>query len=400
MRKGQTINIDWTVGLGLFLITTLTAVIFLINVNAASQDRAGIVESKALEVQNNLKDAASVSGRKIPVISRGPTNISNIPLDRYYQFPSKAYPDSSGGTIPVQLNISKNRIVAITDSGNLSNSIIYFTENVSNTTYESDIQAADSWINNSKISVKIDGTSLTSLKVSGQEIISTSSDLGSGDSSVKKSDLYAETLSGNFRVYNNSSEIIIDERSNNITFDLKDFDNLYWYENDTSIPLTGTGLKAEGETKGFTVASEYGITFLGEMSATVTKPDSSTVRAELDAEKARIRLHNSNYKAGKKRIKFYDKGYLLLGASHQFSAPYKSKIKELDNLQNIRLEDKINSENFGYNISFGEPDKDYYLKKGQEIPLGSLAIVSDRTSELIRRNGTFKEIESRVVLWP
>jgi len=66
--------------------------------------------------------------------------------------------------------------------------------------------------------------------------------------------------------------------------------------------LTGTGIKAKGETKGFTVASDYGITFLGDLEATVSKPDDSTVKVEIDAKRIRVRLHNSDYNAGKNAL--------------------------------------------------------------------------------------------------
>jgi len=58
-------------------------------------------------------------------------------------------------------------------------------------------------------------------------------DLGAGDSSITESGIYAETLSGNLRVYDNSSEIIISNRTENVTFNLEGLDTVYWYENDT-----------------------------------------------------------------------------------------------------------------------------------------------------------------------
>lgn len=352
MRKGQVVNIDWTVGLGLFLITALTAVFFLTNADIGP-DRVNTLEAKTLEIQENLVEETSIKGRKIPLIVRGPENISNIPVDRYYNFSSNAHLKSGGGDLAVELDILESNVVAVTDSGNLTRSMVYFTESVSNASYNNDIETNSDWINNSKISIRKDSSGINSLKISGQELLNPNADLGTGDSSINESGIYAETLSGHLRAYNNSSEFIIDDRTGNMTFNLKNLSTVYWYENDTAISLTGTGVKAEGNTKGFSIASDYGITFIGDMTATVSKPDNSTVKAEIDAEKVRVRLHDSDYNTGKERIKFYDKGYIVLGASKKFSAPYKSKISELNSASQRGFENSLNIEGFGYNIGFG-----------------------------------------------
>jgi hypothetical protein len=352
MKKGQAVNIDWTVALGLFLITSLTAVIFLTNVDT-SPDRISTLEAKNIEIQENLINETSVEGKKIPLIVRGPHKISNIPIDRHYNFPSKAFTESGGGDIPAELDISNNSVVAITDSGNLTHSLAYFQENVSNASYTNDITTESDQINNSKISLRTGGSGINSLKINGQELLNPDADLGSGDSSITEHGIYAETLSGDLRAYNNSSELILDDRTENVTFNLESLDTLYWYENDTAISLTGTGVKAEGKTKGFTVASNHGITFVGDMDATISKPDESTVKAEIDAERIRIRLHDSDYSAGKDRIRFYDKGYIVLGASKKFSAPYRSKIKQLNSVSQSDFEESLNTETFNYNIGLG-----------------------------------------------
>lgn len=352
MRKGQTVNIDWTVGLGLFLITSLTAVVFLTNVDIGP-DRINTLEAKTLEIQRNLEKETSIEGRKIPLISRGPENISDIPVDRYYSYSSNAHPESGGGDIAAELNIATNEIVTVTNSGNRSHSLVYFTESVSDLSYTNDIETDINWINNSNISMRIDSAGIDSLKINNQEVLNPDADPGAGDSSITESDLYAETLSGDLRVYNGSTELILDERSDNVTFDLKNLSTLYWYADDSTEPLTGTGVKKEGSTKGFTVASDHGITFLGDLEATVSKPDPSTVRAEIDADRLRIRLHDSDYNAGKKRINFYDNGYITLGASKKFSAPYSSKIKQLNSKSEQEFEESLNTENFNYNIGFG-----------------------------------------------
>lgn len=396
--KGQTVNIDWTVGLSLFVVTALTAVLFLTNINIGPEPVPAL-EAKAFQVQQNLEDETFVEGSTIPMISRGPVSVNNIPVDTFYNFSAEAYTDSESGDIPVEMDIANNRIVTVTDAGNQTKSLVYFHENVSDITYTNDISTGSNWINNSKIAVETGNNGLISLRISGNELLNPDADLNSASFSTTEKELYAETLSGDLRIYNGSPEIIFDNISSNVTFNLQNLNTLYWHQNKSTVGLSGTGVKAEGKTKGFTVASGYGITFIGNLTATVSKPDSSTVQAEIDAEKIRIRLHNSDYQTGRKRIRAHDAGYVTLGASKSFSASYSSKIQDLKNETSSEFEDKVNLEDFGYNISFGKTNTSTFIERGKEVPIDTSAVVSDRSSALIDRNGTLSEIENRVILW-
>lgn len=352
MKKGQLINIDWTIALSLFLVSSLSAVLFLGNINTGP-NQINSLQSKALEIQSNLEEETSINAVKLPLISQGPTKSFNIPIDRQYNFPSDAHHNSGSGEIPAELDIEENNVIAVTDSGNTSKSLVFFKEEVDEQNYNNNIQTNGNWINNSKISLRLGGSGINSLKVNNKEVLNTDADLGSGSNTINESDIYAETLSGNLKLFDNSSEIIIDNRSQNLTFNLQNFDTAYWNENDSEIELTGTGVKAEGNTKGFSIASSYGLTFLGNMETKISKPSESTVKAEIDAEKIRIRLHDSGIETGKDRIEFFDKGYIVLGAGQKFSAPYSSKIKQLNSETDRYFESALDTEEFGYNIGLG-----------------------------------------------
>lgn len=396
-RKGQSINIDWTIGLALFLFTALASILFITDSDIGPQP-VNSLEAKAFDVQANLEEETSVEGGRIPLIARGPVNISDIPVDRGYSFPEGASTGSEAGEIPVEANFSGGNVVAVTDGGNLTHHLVYFNHSVNDIDYSNDIEVGSS-ITNSEISVTPGSPGVTSLQVNGKEVLNPDVDLGAGTYSVNEEELYAETLSGDLRVYNGSSELVLDDRTSNVTFDLKNLTTLYWYSDNSTTDLTGTGTIKQGETKGFTVASDYGITFIGDLSATVSKPDSSTVRAEIDATKLRVRLHDSDYNAGRKRIRFYDEGYILLGAEEEFSAPYSSEIERVRDMTRLELDNSLNLEDFGYNISFGSEGESHYIDRGDPIPLDVSTVVSERPSALIDRNGSFSEIRNRVVLW-
>lgn len=396
-RKGQSVNIDWTVGLSLFLVTSLAGVLFIMNVNIGPEP-VNSLKAKTFDVQQNLEDETFIEGSKVPIIIRGPRNISDVPIDSNYSFPSGAHPGSGGMGTPADIDIANDHIITVIDVGNKTYSFSYFHENVSNISYSNDISTG-SWINNTNISVKPESPGLTSLQINNQELLNSTADLGSGSLSITEKELHAETLSDNLRVYNGSTEMILDNRDGNVTFKLKNMTDLYWYRDDSVTSLTGTGTKKQGDTKGFTVASSHGITFIGNLTATVSKPDTQTVKAEINAEKIRLRLHDSGYQTGKDRIKFYDEGYIVFGARKKISAAYSSKINDLGSKDNKSFESALSMEDFGYNISFGKEGTSDFIDRGISIPLDVSTVVSERPSILVDRNGSYSEIKNRVVLW-
>ncbi|MFB6166997.1 MAG: hypothetical protein ABEJ62_01915, partial [Candidatus Nanohaloarchaea archaeon] len=139
--------------------------------------------------------------------------------------------------------------------------------------------------------------------------------------------------------------------------------------------------------------NEFGVTFLGdELNATVSKPDSSTVRASIDAPRLRIYLHDSNYSAGKRRAELFTRGKIVFGAENNLRGASVESIDQLSGYNEKSFEDALSLKNFEYNLTFGS------MERGSQVPYQTV-VVSDRPSVLLGRYGNYSRIENRVALW-
>ncbi|MDY6773751.1 MAG: hypothetical protein SVS85_01000, partial [Candidatus Nanohaloarchaea archaeon] len=349
--SGQAINIDHSIGLGLFLISVLSGMLLTANAHIGNTNVANARQQASL-AQQELEEEVFHRGGQSPLIVSTPAETGRIPVDREYIFPEKAYPGSGSMDVPADIRIGEQRVITVIKGANRSHRLNYFYSNTTNLSYSNMIQTG-SWMNNTKISVKPGSPGLQSLKVAGNEVLNPAADLNGNSFSITEEELHARTLSGDLKLYNGSRELIL-ENPGTVTFDMKNFTTLYWHADGSTTTLSGTGTFKSGNTTGFTVASSYGVTFLGdELDATVSKPDSSTVRATIDSPRLRIYLHNSDYQEGKDRIQFFDRGTLVFGAAKKMRGASIKKTKDLGELPDRKFENRLGLGDFNYNIRFG-----------------------------------------------
>lgn len=393
--KGQGINLDWTIGLGLFLVTILSGVLMVVSTNLGPD--TGTERQEALLIQDSLEDETYITGRQAPLIVTTPVNVSSIPVDREYIFAEDAYAGSGSMDIPADINISGERVITVVDGKNTTHDLNYFFSEQDNLSYseDNDIDTGD-WMNNTDISVEPGSNSLQSLEVNGKEVLNPDADIDGSDT-VEEHEIHASTLDNDLKLYNGSKELILEDPGT-VTFDLKNFTELYWYNgNETKDTMELDSNGESKETPAFTLAStlssDHGITFLGEdLNATVSRPDDSTVRAETTSSRLRIYLHNSDYETGWKRARFFDEGKTVIGAEEELEGASKGKINGLENSADRGFENRLDIENPGYNITFGS------LERGRVIPLEDV-VVSDLPSVMLGRYGNYSIIENRVAVW-
>lgn len=392
--SGQAINIDYTIGMSLFLLAVFSGVLFVVDANLGDS-AVSEARQKASLIQQELEQETYWGGRQSPLLVRTPSRTGKVPVDRTYVFHENAYPGSGSMDIPADISIDNERVVTVVDGSNTTHQLNYFYSNTTNLSYSNSIDTG-SWMNNTQVSALPDSPGLQSLKVEGQEVLNPSADLNGNDFTVGEEELHAYTLSRDLKIYNGSRELILEDPGT-VTFDMVNFTTLYWYSDNSTTELTGTGTFKSGNTTGFTVAThdgnDYGITFLGdELDATVSKPDSSTVRASIDSPRLRMYPHNSGYKEGKDRIEFYDQGLLSFGAEKKIRGASIEEIERLENLPERRFEEVINSGSFSYNLTYAS------LERGEDIPLETV-VVSDRPSQMLGRYGNYSRIDNRVAVW-
>lgn len=393
--KGQAINIDFTIALALFLVSTLSGILILTD-NDALYDSTEELEGKIFDVRSEIEDSVYVEGRKSSLVTRTPFRITNVPVDRKYIFPGLAYPGSGAMSIPAEVNITENRIVTVTDLNNNSQSMIYFFHDNENLSYSNDIQVGQN-ISNSYITASPGGNGLDSLEVDGNEVLSSSADLNSTNDTVVEHELHVETLDENLKVYNNSPEMIIETDG---TLNLRNFTEIYWDDNGTE--NLEPGETYSGETQGFALASvdgeseDYGIAFMGDMNAEVSK-QSGTVLAEIDASEVRVRLFVSDIGAGRERVKAHTDGRIFFTPLETVKGASPDKLEELENMTENEFEEELELQNFNYNITLGRSK--FKINRGSSIPVNQNVIVSDLGAVLLDRKGNASLMENQVALW-
>ncbi|MBC5792492.1 MAG: hypothetical protein H8Z69_00470 [Nanohaloarchaea archaeon] len=387
--KGQTVNIDWSIGLGLMIVTLLSSIIFLSSYQTGGN--TGNLENIALETSNQLiSETSSPIGRK-SLIMESPNSISNVPVDRRHFF-NNYYRNASLKEQAAELH--ENRTIMILDKTDSTREINLYAENLTGDLY-SDIEIND-WMNNSFISVMTGGNGLESMRINGKEVLSSSADLGIGTFDIKNNLLHAELEDAGLKIYNNSKEIII-ENASGLSFRLKNMSKLYWAKDDSTTELAGTGLFKDGKTSGFTVASNYGISFIGKLNAKVSKPDSSTVLAEIDSERLRIRLHDKDHSYGKKRINSYKQGRIVFGPLESFSTVSVDKIKNLNNKSNQDLEEALDISPENFNLSISD-NSGKLASMGYPTPLQEV-VSRQKFLTGFYRNGSLTDLEMRLNVW-
>ncbi|PSG99959.1 MAG: hypothetical protein BRC28_01940 [Nanohaloarchaea archaeon SW_4_43_9] len=349
--EGQAINIDWTVGLSLFLITSLSTVIIISQPSLKVLDSSGI-QNQLAETSSNLEEETYIEGRKTNLYVRTPVELeSDVPVDRPHFFRSSTARNSGSMNTTSNINVSEKNVKAVVEGSNSSYEMSHYEESISENTSTTSI-STNGEISNSLITVEPNSPGLTSLQIQGNELLNSDAEFHYTDYSTEGKTISASTFDGNLTVYEKTPEIIIED-TQTTTFYLKNLSTLYWENDNSTTPLEGQVSKSN-QTKGFTIASNYGISFIGDLDANVTKSDGSdVVKAEIETDRLRIMLHNSDYAEGWKRAKMFKQGEIYFGVSEKVRGATKENIRELNSLDEQELEKKLELGDQGYNITYG-----------------------------------------------
>lgn len=381
--KGQAINIDWSIGLTLFLFTSLSSLFLLGSTDFGTGEG---LRSTASNIQEDLIFEASTEATRNNLTAQTPGDIENIPIDRVFY--TENIVDWATDE-PIYINSSTDRFVSVLDTGS-SFSFSYFSENITFSTTKSNLQTSDSWINNSIISIRLFNSGWN-IKKSGKTFFESVS--MSGNDRVRKEKLFSETFSGDLSVYNSSDEIIIKDQG--VSISAGNYTDIYWYPDSNEKLVDGYSDKRD--TRGFSVSnSSHSATFTGRMSARVEKTGSST-EIEINSSKLKIRVHDSGNSYGEERITASAEGAIFLGAGEEIEILSRKKIEELENMTEEEFQEELRLENTGYRIEISGSET--YLMKGEEIPSLTDAVVLNRNTRMITENGSIENVDIEVGVW-
>lgn len=389
--KGQAINIDWSTGLALFLVTLLSSTVYLINPLALQDHNA--LENKAVQVQEQLQEEAGRTNHRNTFYVRSPTDIEDVPFDREYYYSTML--GTGVAMPPAELDVPENRFSTVTDTGNTSTDIIYFRGDYEPPSHYSDLDTSSGSVSNSEITIDY-SSNVDSTSIGGKQAIRSIQLDGSADEGAEN-DVFLERFGGNLKVFNSSSEFLVEDDSFVVT--TQNYSTLYWHEDET-YELTGTGTIREGETEGLTVAdSDLGVALMGDMYANVSKPDRSTVRIEADAPRTRIRLHEDGIDYGENRIDTYTARKAFFGTEKVYESLFRSELESIQNMSEREFETGFNLVDWGYNVTVTlEDGNERILSRGDRIAFRDTSI-SSRQVGFISGEGELKQTDSRVVLW-
>lgn len=389
-RKGQSVNIDWSTGLALFLVTILSSVVFLIDPISMQGQKS--LDNQVMALQEDIQRDGGRTTRRNTFYIQSPRAIENVPFDRTYHYKLR-----SGHGVASEhsyLNISEDQFSSVLNTGNSSMDIIYFEGNFDREDRYSDLETSSGEITNSRIALQYT-SNIESGSINGREAIQKIEI--SGDKGVSENDIRVEEFSGNLKVFNGSSEFIVEDDSFEIT--TKNYSTLYWHPEGNQ-SLTGTGTIEEGNTRGLSIAdSDLGVTFMGDLYANVSKPDSSTVKVKIDAPRTRIRLHESGTGYGEKRIEAFAGRNSFFGVERVRSSFFRSELESLSNLTEREFETRYGLIDTGYNVTVEkEGGNEMLLNRGQQIAFRDTS-TSTRQNSFISDSGDIQQAEVRVVMW-
>ncbi|MFB6245047.1 MAG: hypothetical protein ABEJ03_01740 [Candidatus Nanohaloarchaea archaeon] len=382
--KGQTVNIDWVVGLSVFVVTVAgTTITLQENLDVTAGDTLG---SKSETLSSEIRSSLVEDVRKTPLYVRQPHEVGKIPVDREYIFgdPVSVHMDA-----PFWYNETGNRTVAVVESGNESYTMTAFSSEIGHS-YASNISAGDR-ISNDLIDLNPENGGLESIKFDGEEYLESGTDLGETGDSGESFGIYASAFD-RLKVYTGSSEFIIENVDT--VFEFRNFSKLYWAADSENVTLAGQKTFRDENTSGLVLSGLEGtdkaITAVGELDARVYRDSPGTVDLEVRSGRVRFMLHE-NQEKGRKRIESFNQGDIFFGVEDRKESATSGSIESLKNMDERDFRQSFELEGWGYNISG-------ILERGSSIPLKPVSVES-RSVRTSYWNGSdsFRELE--VAVW-
>lgn len=388
--KGQAVNIDWTIGLSVFLVTLLTGTTILLQFDPGPDESVGLQQQTSI-VHQNLEENTSVETRIAPLYINSESDIGIIPFEHKYTFSNNYFPNSQYIEAPSQTEPETEKIFAAVNTSVNQYNLTYFQSDNKNLTYENSIQTGQE-IDNNIIQVEPESPGLQSLRINDQEVLQDEAEIDANSFSIDEEEVYASSLDGDLRVYDQSPELIIGKDSE-MVFRVRDFDDLYWGATETRYDLDGEGEIQSGDTPGLTVSSDFGATFVGDMYAEVSRNDGEVEIRVNPEQKLRLNLHEENWEFGEERISFHQEDPVFFGVEEELYIPTLERIRKLENVSESAFESELGLVDWGYRVRVGD-----IINRGRDIPLVDV-YSSDHVTALIGRYGNRTTVGTEVQIW-
>lgn len=383
--KGQAVNVDWVVGLSIFLVAVVAATINVVESSDITIDDG--LNTKAENTADSIKSDLTTKAYLTPLYVRQPHDTGKIPYETSYYFNNteSAYLNTAS-----RAEIAKDHIIAVLDSGNNSYRLAQFGKDVSHS-FNNDISGGDT-LENSYVSVKPKSGGLESIELEGEEFLENRLDLGETGEKIETFGIYGSAYS-RVNVYNGSREIVFENVDT--TFHFKNFSELYWEADGSTSTLSGEKTFKDGETEGIVLSGlegkEYTATFTGDLDARVYQDSDPGTKVEINSSEAHLMLKDSKIEFGKKRVENHVSGEIYFGAEDSITVATEASVEDLRDLNRFRFDRKYDLRSFGYNTTG-------ILERGNPVPLKPVALES-RIVPKSRWNGSLTWPQLKVSIW-
>lgn len=383
--KAQAVNVDWVVGLSIFLLAVVAATINTVQTSDVETDSG--LKSKAEETAAALKTDFTTEASITPLYVRQPHEVGRTPFETSYHLEN-----SGSGFLNTasRVNLVEDRIRAVVDSGNESYRLARFQSRVTHG-FESNISGGER-LENSYISLNPESGGLESIQLKEEEYLESRADLEEVGESTQVSEIYGSTFD-RVRIYTGSREIVFDNLDT--TFHFRNFSTLYWEADGSTIELSGEGEFRSGDTEGIVLSEmdgeDYTATFTGDMEARVFQDDDPGTKVEVNGSKVRLMLRESEIDLGKKRVENHVYGEIYFGVEEELDVATESTVSSLRGRSDLEFEREYDLQSFGYNTSG-------ILERGSKVPLKPVAVES-RVIPESSWNGSLEWSTLRVAIW-
>lgn len=381
--KAQAVNIDWVVGLSVFLVAVIASTVNV--VESADITLGTNLESKAAEVADSIQMDASTDVTKIPLYVRQPHDVGRIPVDRSISIRKEgtAYVSTESW-----VNKSSGDVVAVVSSGNNSYSLTSFGGNVSHS-FDSNVSGGET-LENNLVSVEPENGDLASITFEEENYLESDTDLGESGSSTEVYGVHGSVFD-RVNVYTGSREIIVEDVDT--TFHFGNFSTLH-EEDGSETAISGEQTFMDGQTQGFALTglrgTDLSASLVGDMDARVYQDGDTGTKVDVQSQKLRLMLHESGESA-EQRVENRVSGEIYFGARQQLSAATGSELERIESMTWRQFEREYGLRSFGYNVSGT-------LDRGENIPLQPVSVES-RPVPKAYWNGTVEWMNLRVAVW-
>jgi hypothetical protein len=390
-RKGQTVGIDFALGLAIFIITVSIVIFYATNLGTPSSPFSNQVVSSTTQAAETLSELNSWTVYSVPVTLNASSAYAGYPVELDFVYPSTVDRDSPLVTrqrreIASQHHFGINQTVFLANltSGVRRYSLVYtLGTGLDDRTYTTLVNRSGDSIWNSDINATFDSDGIESLVFDGSEELVQESDLQGidvlpayRDGPLRTRISYDDVKDQFFRIFGKTTRIRVQHRGDPLTYELNlssDFDQLYVSNGDQTIDLSGNGTFFNDSTEfadlNYTSGTTYGIALMGEgMNLTVRRDETSgalTANLSIPANGSYLILpHEGDYTAvSDERDLFFDPPDTTVSLVQEHEGFSQRKLDAFQAQSSDTVQAQLQLTDLGYNISINDS-----LRLGQEVP--------------------------------